>query len=72
MISEFKEHLSRFRVSFEKSDIILTSLPLYVTWLFSFEAFNILCSVVLKFFIMFLEDCLYWFSYLVFYMPSIL
>jgi hypothetical protein len=34
---------STFSVSIEKSDIILIGLPLYVTWSFSFEAFNSLC-----------------------------
>jgi hypothetical protein len=42
------------RVSIEKSDIILISLPLYVTWPFSLETFNIL-SLFWKF----------WFNYYV-------
>jgi hypothetical protein len=34
--------LLTFGVSVEKTDVILISLPLYVTWPFSLTAFNIL------------------------------
>jgi hypothetical protein len=34
--------LLAFRVSVEKSDVILIGMPLYVTWLFPFTAFNII------------------------------
>jgi hypothetical protein len=40
MISD--QALLAFIVSIEKSGLILISLPLYVTWPFSFAAFNIL------------------------------
>jgi hypothetical protein len=36
------QDLLAFRVSVEKSDVILIGLSLYVTWAFSFTAFNIL------------------------------
>ena len=38
----FAQDLLNFRVSVEKSDVILIGLPLYVTWPFSLAAFNIL------------------------------
>jgi hypothetical protein len=42
------QDLLTFRVSVEKSGVILIGVPLYVT--FSLTAFNILCSVHLVFF----------------------
>jgi hypothetical protein len=38
----YDQAILAFIVSVEKSCVILIGLPLYVTWIFSLEAFNIL------------------------------
>jgi hypothetical protein len=43
------QDLLAFRVSVEKSGVILIGLPLYVTWSFPLTALNILSSMHLVF-----------------------
>jgi hypothetical protein len=48
MVSQSLQHIcpgSSFRVSIEKSGIILIGLPLYVTWSFCIVAYFFFCSV---------------------------